>query len=164
MARDQYQPTAPSKFETLDARDDALEDRYTYDRGDARSTLAYVSQERESLVDAFWAYRRRRPADEPLKSVLLDFEAERFGAQLDAAPHGVLLHHVIASLDPAEQRAARGQLRRPGGLSAAERLRRFDEAVGRATRESVMPHPPGHEQWAREAERQRAAVAAEEVL
>jgi hypothetical protein len=88
--------------EDLRDRNRRAEDRYTWDKGTdkAMSTLALVVRDRDQFAREFfewWGVTRTIFDDKP-EMVLERWEAERFGARLEAAIHGVLWAAVRAEL------------------------------------------------------------------
>lgn len=152
------------KQESADDRDARLESGYSYDRLGERTTMAFVSVYRDSLVDAFYEWREReyqlhRTTGEGVFDGLRRWEVSRFGAQLDNGPHGMLLFWVRCKLTPEHG----GRVISPGyfdrGPVQSKRLPATPEVmVDKLSREMTMPHAPGkkaHEKRVAELEQQR---------
>lgn len=71
------------------SRNRRLEAEYKFDRRGERSVLAYVSRYEDELVEAFESWRLMHQ-DGSRSDALLRWEAERFGATLYPAAHGVM--------------------------------------------------------------------------
>lgn len=140
--------------ESADDRDARLEEFYSYDRRGERSTMAFVSVYRDELVTAFFAWREQeyqahRTTGEGIFDGLRRWEVGRFGAQLDAAPHGILVFWLRCQLAPEHG----GRRITPGYFDRAAQSRRAPAtAEGMADklgREMAMPHPMGRKAYER---------------
>lgn len=103
--RPQADPTEhhkPTRYDSADERDQALEGRYDYEMGEASSTVAFVSDHRDELVVDFFAWRRRNPAIDGLWEAVARWEEMRFGARLEPAAHGILAFGIRLKLRPDE--------------------------------------------------------------
>lgn len=140
-----YQDTANEpekpKRESIDERDARMDSMYTFDRGpDAdMSVLAYVSRYQDELAVQFFDWRRDNPGGE-LQDALRRWEVVRFGAQLFLSAHALLRFAVRQLLTRGPDERAALPPSRPK-LPPSERLRRFDEAIGKAARATVWPEP-----------------------
>lgn len=162
-------PAVPDKprQESADDRDARLEAFYSYDRRGERSTMAFVSVYRDELVADFFAWRERefqarRTTGEGIFDALRRWEIGRFGAQLDAGPHGILTFWMRCGLAPEHG----GRRLSPGYFDRASQPRRAPATVegmaDKLGREMAMPHPMGrkaHERRVAELEQQREGLA-----
>lgn len=152
------------KGESMDDRDNRLESYYSYDRQGERSTMAYVSTYAAELAEAFFAWREieyqlSRTTGEGIADGLRRWEAGRFGAQLDAGPHGILWFRVRCLL--AHEHG--GRKLSPGYFDRTPAPARaipgsVETAADKLSRGMKMPHGPSraqHERRVAELEAQR---------
>lgn len=133
----------PERHETCDERDKRMDRAYDFDRGTDGdlSVLAIVARDQDALAEEFFArwWPEHRFDGETWKAALHRFEISRFGAPLFHSAARILGFAVSKRIDwrPTEVK----QTSRPK-MPAAERQKRFDEAIGRKAREAYMPPIP----------------------
>lgn len=125
------EPEGKPKHESQDERDARLESRYTFDRSDYATVLAYVSANKWDLADEFLTWKSGLTFGAPWRDDLRQFERWRFAHELDAAPHGILAFTVAFKLFPDDPKFAtlrRAKLTPPGAVpKTPERAARAHE-------------------------------------
>jgi hypothetical protein len=127
----------PAAYDTAFDRDRALESRYSFPREPDVSVLQYVSQRQVELTQEFRDWRARNQlGNESILDGLVRWEEERFGDKLFEAAHRLLWFRIRSVMVPSQ--AQPPPPRRPE-LPEGERLRRFDEALGKLAEKKAVP-------------------------
>lgn len=108
--RRQEEPEAQAKhFGSREERDDYLESGYRFDRKGYLSIPCYVAGERDALVREFMVdFLPEQTLSRDIPGALVAFEAQKFGACLEPAAHGMLAWAVNVVVErglPDERRA-----------------------------------------------------------